>query len=177
MSMDPARPAAGPEYTPVRRVTIGLYALAVFIVAGDQLTKWLAESGLDPLAPIELLPGLRLRLAHNAGAAFSFLAGAGGWQRWLFAGIALVVSLWLAVWIARLPAHERHTGIGLALVLGGAIGNLIDRLALGHVIDFIELYWRDWSWPAFNIADSAITLGAAWMVAGMLRAPRGPEAN
>ncbi len=101
----------------------------------------------------------RLTLVFNEGAAFSFLADAGGWQRWFFAGLAVVVSIALLLWLKRLEAQERLTGVALSLVAGGAVGNLIDRIAYGHVVDFVDVYWRTWHWPAFNVADSAITVG------------------
>lgn len=102
---------------------------------------------------------------HNKGAAFSFLSEAGGWQRWFFAGLALVISMVIAVWLSRLKRHETLMAVALSLVLGGAIGNLIDRLAYGYVIDFLDVYYQTWHWPAFNVADSAITLGVMLMLA------------
>ena len=113
---------------------------------------------------IPLLPFFNLTYVHNLGAAFSFLSEAGGWQRWFFAALALVISIILSVWLARLQKHETLLAVALALVLGGAVGNLIDRLAYGYVIDFLDVYYQEWHWPAFNIADSAITLGVALML-------------
>jgi signal peptidase II len=109
-----------------------------------------------------------LTYVHNTGAAFSFLSDAGGWQRWLFAALAIIISGVLAVWLARLQKHETLLAVALSLVLGGAIGNLIDRVAYGYVIDFLDVYYQDWHWPAFNIADSAITLGVILMLAESL---------
>jgi len=100
-----------------------------------------------------------MTLAHNYGAAFSFLSDAGGWQRWLFTGLASVVTLVLIVWLFRLQAKEKLTAAGLGLIIGGAVGNLIDRVLNGYVVDFIDVYYQDWHWPAFNLADSAITCG------------------
>jgi signal peptidase II len=113
---------------------------------------------------IPLLPFFNLTYVHNKGAAFSFLSEAGGWQRWFFAALALIISVILSVWLARLKKHETLLALALSLVLGGAVGNLIDRLAYGYVIDFLDVYYDTWHWPAFNIADSAITLGVALML-------------
>jgi signal peptidase II len=139
----------------------------LFVVVLDQATKWLVLHSIAPGTAVALLPHLNLTLAFNTGAAFSFLAEAGGWQRWLFAAFALVVTGVLVVWLLRLRPRERFMAAALALIIGGAIGNLIDRVVLGHVIDFIQV-WLPWipyqlfnPWPAFNIADSAITLGVA----------------
>ena len=107
-------------------------------------------------------------LAYNTGAAFSLLADAAGWQRWLFAAIAVVVSVVLCVWLSRLDRSKRLEAVALALILGGALGNLYDRVVLGHVIDFILVHWQqDWFFPAFNIADSAISVGAACLILDM----------
>ncbi|MDG4604451.1 MAG: signal peptidase II, partial [Candidatus Contendobacter sp.] len=109
-------------------------------------------------------PSFNLLLTYNTGAAFSFLADAGGWQRWFFLGLGLMVSIGLLIWLGRLKPAEKRLAAALALILGGAVGNLIDRIWLGQVIDFIQLYYDRWYWPAFNIADSAITLGAVLLV-------------
>jgi signal peptidase II len=101
---------------------------------------------------------------HNTGAAFSFLSDAGGWQRWLFAGLAVGMSIVISVWLTRLKPNETFIAIALSLILGGAIGNLVDRLAYGYVIDFLDIYYGNWHWPAFNIADSAITVGVVLML-------------
>jgi signal peptidase II len=114
---------------------------------------------------IPLLPFFKLTYVHNTGAAFSFLSEAGGWQRWFFAGLALVISVVIAVWLSRLEKNETLLAVALSLILGGAVGNLIDRLAYGYVIDFLDVYYGTWHWPAFNIADSAITLGVVLMLA------------
>ena len=113
---------------------------------------------------IPVLPFFKLTYVHNTGAAFSFLSEAGGWQRWFFAGLALAISCGIAVWLARLKQHETLLAVALSLVLGGAIGNLIDRLAYGYVIDFLDVYYQTWHWPAFNIAESASTLGVILML-------------
>lgn len=136
-------------------------AAAGLVALLDQLTKLWALAALAPHRPVAVLPFLSWTLVFNQGAAFSFLAGAGGWQRWLLAGAALAIAAVLLVWLARLPARgQRLEKAALALVLGGALGNLIDRLARGHVVDFVDLHWGSWHFPAFNLADSAITLGA-----------------
>jgi signal peptidase II len=138
--------------------------LSGLVVVLDQLTKWLAEYYLLPAQPLPVTPFFNLTLLYNTGAAFSFLADAGGWQRWFFLILTSVISIALVIWLSRLNSEETRLAIALALVLGGAVGNLIDRIAYGHVIDFIQLYYEQWFWPAFNIADSAITIGAALLV-------------
>jgi signal peptidase II len=135
-----------------------LIVTAIIIVA-DWHTKQLATQGLEMYRPHQVNSWLNMTLAHNYGAAFSFLSDAGGWQRWFFVVLASVVSVGLLVWLLRLPRSEWLTGLGLALILGGAIGNLLDRIQLGYVIDFIDVYYNDWHYPAFNVADSAITCG------------------
>jgi len=138
--------------------------LIVLILAADQATKLWVLAALQPYEVIPVLPSLNLTLVFNEGAAFSFLADAGGWQRWLFVALAVVVSAVLLVWLWRLKPEDRLTAAGLSLVAGGAIGNLIDRIAYGHVVDFVDVYWRAWHWPAFNVADSAITVGVALLL-------------
>ncbi|MBS3954937.1 MAG: signal peptidase II [Methylomicrobium sp.] len=131
----------------------------------DQLSKWAVKASMQLYESIDILPFFKLTYVHNTGAAFSFLSEAGGWQRWFFAGMAFVVSGVIVVWIMRLKENETLLAIALSLVLGGAIGNLIDRLAYGYVIDFLDVYYQTWHWPAFNIADSAITVGVMLMLA------------
>ncbi len=137
-------------------------ALAVTVVGLDQLTKILASHWLIYAQPRAVLPGLNLTLLHNPGAAFSFLANEGGWQRWFFSALALGVSAYLVV-LLRAASSPVYRG-GLSLILGGALGNLIDRMRLGYVVDFIQVYYQTWRFPAFNLADSAITLGAALLI-------------
>lgn len=141
--------------------------LVAALVGLDQASKQVAEALLAPYTPHTVVPGLfNLTLAYNPGAAFSFLASAGGWQRWFFLALALVVGGVLLRWLLLRPAREILWPLAYTLILGGAIGNAVDRALHGHVIDFIQLYYRDWYWPAFNLADSAITIGAAlyvWM--------------
>jgi signal peptidase II len=135
---------------------LGVTAL---IVALDWVTKQRVSEALELYRPQEVFSWLNITLAHNYGAAFSFLSDAGGWQRWFFVVLALVVSIVLLVWLLRLPRREWRTGLGLALVLGGAIGNVMDRIKLGYVVDFIDVHFGGWHYPAFNVADSAITCG------------------
>ena len=153
---------AGPLSFPPLPVVWLLVSVAV--IALDLYTKQLASSALVLYRPHEVFSWLNMTLAHNYGAAFSFLSSAGGWQRWFFITLASVVSLVLLVWLIRLPRREWLTGLGLALVLGGAVGNLVDRVRLGYVVDFIDVHFRGWHYPAFNVADSAITCGVALLI-------------
>ena len=140
-------------------------ALSALVIALDQLTKHIAIDALVPYHAQPAIPGfLNWTLAYNAGAAFSFLHDAGGWQRWLFTALAIAVSAVLVIWLGRIDRGEWRTALPLALVIGGALGNLIDRLRVGHVTDFIEVYYQQWSWPAFNVADSAISVGAVLLI-------------
>jgi signal peptidase II len=145
-------------------VTLRWLWLSGGVVALDQASKFLASRLLVLHDPVPVLPLFNLTLAHNTGAAFSFLRGAGGWQRWLFSILAVAVSVAIVFWIRRLPATARWTAAALALVLGGALGNLWDRLAHGYVVDFIDLYYGPWHFPTFNLADSAISVGAAMLL-------------
>ena len=138
--------------------------LSLLAVILDQASKLAIAGSMQLYQSIPIMPYFNLTYVHNTGAAFSFLSEAGGWQRWFFAGLALVISVVIAVWLARLKHHETLLAVALSLVLGGAIGNLIDRLAYGYVIDFLDVYYQTWHWPAFNIADSAITLGVILML-------------
>jgi signal peptidase II len=138
--------------------------LSLLAVILDQGSKLVIDSSMRLYQSIPVMPYFNLTYVHNTGAAFSFLSEAGGWQRWFFAGLAMLISAVIAVWLARLKQHETLLAMALSLVLGGAIGNLIDRLAYGYVIDFLDVYYGTWHWPAFNIADSAITLGVMLML-------------
>ncbi|NOT11943.1 MAG: signal peptidase II [Methylococcaceae bacterium] len=131
----------------------------------DQWSKYIVDSAMQLYQSIPIIPCFNLTYVHNTGAAFSFLSQAGGWQRWFFAVLALTVSIGITIWLARLKKHETLLAVALSLVLGGAVGNLIDRLMYGYVIDFLDVYYQDWHWPAFNIADSSITLGVILMLA------------
>ncbi len=137
--------------------------LSLLVIGLDQVSKQLAESSMMVFERVPVIPFLNMTLAYNEGAAFSFLSDQGGWQRWLFAGLAIVVTLILVGWLGRLKS-EKILAVSLSLVIGGAVGNLIDRLLYGHVIDFIDLYYQQWHWPAFNIADSAISVGVVLML-------------
>jgi signal peptidase II len=139
--------------------------LALGVVLLDQWTKFLITDNLDEFEQIFVLPVLEIMRLHNEGAAFSFLSNATGWQRWLFTGLGIAVSAGILVWLRRLPARGSNVlAAGLSLVLGGALGNVIDRVFWGHVIDFIRVHYEDWYFPAFNVADSAITVGAALLI-------------
>ena len=137
-------------------------ALAIILV--DQVTKYLASQHLAYGEGIEITSFFFFTLAHNTGAAFSLLANAGGWQRWFFVALGVIVAVSLVIWMYRLKPHEKLTGWSLALVLGGALGNVIDRVVFGYVIDFIDVYLGSYRWPAFNVADSAICVGAVILV-------------
>ncbi|MDO9168437.1 MAG: signal peptidase II [Methylobacter sp.] len=139
--------------------------LSLLAVILDQGSKLAIASSMQLYESIQIMPFFKLTYVHNTGAAFSFLSEAGGWQRWFFAALALAISVVIAVWLTRLKKHETLLAVALALVLGGAVGNLIDRLAYGYVIDFLDVYYGTWHWPAFNVADSAITLGVILMLA------------
>jgi signal peptidase II len=141
------------------------------VIVLDVATKQAVLASLRPGETVPILPVFTLVLAFNPGAAFSFLAGASGWQRWVFAGIAAVASF-VIIWLLRRGGSRVYCA-GLALILGGALGNLWDRLTLGHVVDFLLFHWREWSYPAFNVADSAITVGAALIIIDSFRARRG----
>ena len=138
-------------------------ALALLVLVLDQLTKWLivGQFVLGDSRPVTSF--FNLVRAHNTGAAFSFLAQAGGWQRWLFTGIGIAASA-LMVWMLRAHPGQKLFGFAVASVLGGAIGNVVDRLVHGYVVDFLDVHWAGWHFPAFNVADSAITLGAACLL-------------
>jgi signal peptidase II len=139
--------------------------LAVSVMALDQWTKSLIVDRFEEFDKIVLLPVLEIMRLHNEGAAFSFLSTASGWQRWLFVGLGVLVSGAILVWLRRLPSKGQSLlAAGLSLILGGALGNVIDRVLLGHVIDFIRVHYAEHYFPAFNVADSAITIGAALVI-------------
>lgn len=138
-----------------------LFLLVIGIIILDQYTKFMSTQHLDMGVPVAVFPGLDFLLAHNEGAAFSFLDNAGGWQRWLLAAISTGVSGALIVWLWRMPRHQQLLSVALAFILGGALGNLYDRVAMGYVIDFISVYYGNWRFATFNIADAAISCGAA----------------
>jgi signal peptidase II len=138
--------------------------LMLLVLVLDQISKQLVIANMQLFDSIELLPVFNLTYVRNYGAAFSFLSDAGGWQRWFFTLIAVVISAVLAVWLARNKSTEVKLNLALTLVLAGAIGNLIDRSVYGYVIDFLHLYYQNWHYPAFNIADSAICIGAGLLI-------------
>jgi signal peptidase II len=138
--------------------------LSAAVVGVDQLSKAMATRMLELHQPVPVMPFLNLTLTHNTGAAFSFLSDAGGWQRWFFVGLTLVVAVVIVVWLTRLKPGLHWLAAALSLILGGALGNLWDRLAMGAVVDFIDVYYGSWHWPAFNVADSAICVGAVMLV-------------
>jgi signal peptidase II len=137
-------------------------SLCVIII--DQATKQIAEAQLTAHQAVNVMPYFDWYLTYNTGAAFSLLADAGGWQRWFFTIIAIVVSGVIVQWIRKLPGDEILTAISLSLILGGAIGNLIDRILLGHVVDYIQVWLGSFAFPAFNIADAAISVGAVTLI-------------
>ncbi len=144
------------------------YLLALAVIVLDHVTKYLASANLEYGELVPLLPILDLTLLHNRGAAFSFLSDAGGWQRWFFTAVAVGVSAWIALWLHRLPAAKRWLAASLALILGGALGNVIDRMRFGAVVDFVDVHAAGWHWPAFNVADSAISVGVALLIVQQL---------
>ena len=141
-----------------------LWWLMLLVLVADQVSKQVVIANMQLFDSIELLPFFNFTYVRNYGAAFSFLSDAGGWQRWFFTIIAVVISAVLAVWLARNSKTQLKLNLALSLVLAGAIGNLIDRSIYGYVIDFFHLYYQNWHYPAFNIADSAICIGAALLI-------------
>ncbi|WP_456372817.1 signal peptidase II [Thiolapillus sp.] len=146
--------------------------LSLLVLVLDQASKWWVLTVFQPYEVLPLTPFFNLVLVFNEGAAFSFLSDAGGWQRWFFVGLTSVISLGLLVWLGRLRPGEQLVGVSLAMILGGALGNLLDRLRLEKVVDFLDFYWQGWHWPAFNLADSAITVGVILMLLASFRQAR-----
>jgi signal peptidase II len=150
-------------------------AIAFAVIVADHLTKWWISSTLDFQQAIPVLPFFSLVRVHNTGAAFSFLADASGWQRWFFIGVGILATV-IIVRLLKNHGHEPRLAFPLALVLGGALGNVIDRVVLGHVVDFLYFHYHSFAWPAFNVADSAITVGAALLIWDGLRGkPTAPK--
>jgi signal peptidase II len=157
---------------PAMRRWLGV-ALAVIVV--DHLTKWWISSTLEFQQAVPVLPFFSLVRVHNTGAAFSFLADAGGWQRWFFIAVGVIATV-IIVRLLKRHAREPRLAFALALLLGGALGNVIDRVVLGHVVDFLYFHYRGFAWPAFNVADSAISVGAALLIWDSLRGkPAAPK--
>ena len=142
--------------------------IATITLLLDQLSKWSALSNLKMGVPEQVLPFMNWLLLFNPGAAFSFLAQGSGWQRWFFTAIGLAACIYI-IWLIRKSQNDKLLCIALSLILGGALGNVLDRLMYGAVVDFIDLHYANWHWPAFNIADSAICIGAALIIWGELR--------
>jgi signal peptidase II len=139
--------------------------LSLAIVVADQLSKRFVASHMHVYETLYVLPVFNIALLHNTGAAFSMLAGQPGWQRWFFVILALAIVVLIVAWLLRMPAdRDRWIAAGVALVAGGAVGNLWDRLATGYVVDFLQFHWQGWFFPAFNVADSAITVGAVMLL-------------
>ncbi len=151
--------------------------LMLLVLVLDQLSKWWVLSNYQPYEVQSLLPVFNMTLVFNKGAAFSFLSDAGGWQRWFFIGLSSLVSVVLLIWLLRLKVGEQLTAWSLALILGGALGNLVDRVRLGQVVDFLDFHWQHWHWPAFNVADSAITVGVVLMLLSSLWPSRNSRSN
>jgi len=147
-------------FNPAMRKWLGL---ALAVIVADHLSKFWVSSALDYQEAIPVLPFFSLVRVHNTGAAFSFLADAGGWQRWFFIGIGLVATV-IIVRLLKHHAGQPRMAFALALLLGGALGNVIDRVVLGHVVDFLYFHYQSFAWPAFNVADSAITVGAGLLI-------------
>ncbi len=140
------------------------YFVAALVIVIDQVTKVWVDNSLALGQQIPVTPMFNITLWYNEGASFSFLSDAGGWQRWLFTGISSVVSVVLVVWLFRLTKAEKALTWAIALILGGAVGNLIDRVLYGHVVDFIQWYYDKWYFPTFNVADAAISVGAVLLL-------------
>jgi signal peptidase II len=150
---------------PPRPNAVAWLWLSLVILIADQVSKYLAVTHLEYLTPVPVIDGFwNWTLVHNYGAAFSFLSDAGGWQKWFFSGLAAVVSVVMALWLRLTPRADWRNALPLALVIAGAVGNLIDRLRFGYVVDFVDWYVGKHHWPAFNVADSSIVVGAVLLV-------------
>lgn len=144
------------------------FMLSLAVIVCDQASKYLVSVLLIPYKPLPVFPMLNLTLAYNSGAAFSFLSGAGDWHRWFFSGFSLIVSIILAIWLYRTASQAKLLLAGISLILGGAIGNLFDRAFHGYVIDFIDVYYKHHHFATFNVADSAICIGAGFFLLDLL---------
>ena len=151
--------------------------LSFAIVIADFLTKLWALSKLQYMQSVEVVPGFwNWTLVHNTGAAFSFLADAGGWQKWFFSILAIIISAVCVVMLKKTERNDWRTALPLALIVGGALGNVIDRLRFGYVIDFVHWYWNDFHWPIFNLADSAISIAAVLLIVFSFTTDKKPSA-
>ncbi|MGA8277360.1 MAG: signal peptidase II [Rhodanobacteraceae bacterium] len=158
------------NYGITRKNALVWLTLSAVVIIIDQATKAMALATLQRHVAHPVIPGfLNWRLAFNSGAAFSFLAGADGWQRWFFTTLAVAVSAALVIWLCRTRRSDWRVALPLALIIGGALANLVDRMRFGQVTDFIQVYYREWAWPTFNIADSAISVGAVLLIVFGLR--------
>lgn len=177
MNESVATPAATKWYLKFGALRWGSLTLLVILV--DQMTKAFVESRFELFDAVRVLPFLDFTLLYNTGAAFSFLADASGWQRWFFIALGVGVSIAILAWMRQLdPRRHRLLAAGLALIMGGALGNVIDRVWHGHVIDFIHFHWQQWEFPAFNMADTSITIGAALLILdAILESRRGRSAS
>jgi signal peptidase II len=144
--------------------SLRLLWISALVIVLDQITKALAQAWLPLHQLVDVIPGFDWYLTYNTGAAFSFLADAGGWQRWFFTIMTIVISAVILFWIKQVPKDEKLTAVSLCLILGGALGNLIDRIYLGYVIDYIQVWLGSYPWPAFNIAEAAISVGATILI-------------
>lgn len=144
------------------------FAFSIIVIICDQVSKYWVGITLTPYKPMPVIPMLNLTLAYNTGAAFSFLSGAGDWHRWFFAGFSILMSTILIIWLWRTHNQSHLQSTGISLILGGALGNLIDRGLHGYVIDFIDVYYNNHHFATFNLADSAICVGAAILVLDLL---------
>jgi signal peptidase II len=154
-----------------KRRFYGWLSLACLVLALDQATKLWAQSTLQFAVPVPVTSFLNWFLIYNPGAAFSFLASSSGWQRWFFTILGTAAAIFM-IWYLRRHQHESLLAVAISFILGGAVGNVIDRLVYGAVVDFIDLHYAQWHWPAFNLADSAIVLGAALIIWGEIRPKR-----
>lgn len=146
--------------------------ISLLVIGLDQITKLIAANQLPLHQPVAVLPYFDWYLTYNTGAAFSFLADAGGWQRWFFTLTSIIISGIIILWIRKLQPHEHLTAISLCLILGGGVGNLIDRIYLGHVIDYIQIWLGTYRWPTFNVADAAISIGVTILIISTLVKPQ-----
>lgn len=147
-------------------------AISALVIGFDQFAKYLSIQRLSLVNSLSVFPGFDLTLRYNRGAAFSLFANAFGWQRWFLIGFALVISIFIYVWLGRLPSKEKQEGLALSLILGGAVGNLLDRIFNGYVTDFLLFHYKHWEWPAFNLADTAICIGVCLLIPTLFKRPR-----